>query len=526
MKNILLLFASALYAGLSLSAQAPAIQWQNTIGGSDYEDLQSVRQTADGGYILGGFSLSNISGDKTENSLGSADYWVVKLDATGLIQWQNTIGGDTGDGIFSLQQTTDGSYILAGASDSNISGDKTENSLGGSDYWVIKLDAAGNIQWQNTIGGNDGDFLLSVQQTTDGGYILGGNSDSGISGDKSENNLGGRDYWVVKLDAAGNIQWQNTIGGNSSDFLLSIQQTADGGYMLGGYSDSGISGDKTENSLGSIDYWVVKLDVAGNIQWQNTIGGNGADVLISIQQTADGGYMLGGYSESDISGDKTENSLGLNDYWIIKLDVTGSIQWQNTIGGDNNDELHSLQQTTDGGYLLAGNSVSSVSGDKTENNVGGSIDYWIVKINDAGDLQWQKTIGGNDRDLLYSAQQTAEGGYILGGYSLSNISGDKTEDNLGVQDYWVVKLSPDLVPTTETAVTQKSLEIYPNPTANEVFVQTDVPAYLNLYNVFGQTILTQTVQDGDRIDLSTLPNGLYFLVDKATGTTQKVLKNK
>jgi len=240
------------------------------------------------------------------------------LDPTGNIQWQNTIGGSINDQLYSIQQTIDGGYILGGWSNSNISGDKTENSQG-TDYWVVKLDASGNIQWQNTIGGSFLDYLNCMQQTSDGGFILAGSSQSGISGDKTEDSQGGSDYWVVKLDAFGNIQWQNSIGGNSDDYLTSIQQTIDGGYILGGYSNSGISGDKTENYQGLYDYWVVKLDATGNIQWQNTIGGNSWDELISIQQTNDGGYILGGHSSSGISGDKTENSQGDYDYWVVKL---------------------------------------------------------------------------------------------------------------------------------------------------------------------------------------------------------------
>ena len=159
---------------------------------------------------------------------------------------------------------------------------QTENRCGYVDYWVLKLDKEGAIQWQNTIGGNGADALFSLQQTFDGGYILGGFSYSNISGDKTENILGGSDYWVVKLDTSGSIQWQNTIGGSGFDRLYILQLTTDGGYILGGYSDSNISGDKTENNIGDDDYWVVKLSEIGDIQWQNTIGGNGKDELLSL----------------------------------------------------------------------------------------------------------------------------------------------------------------------------------------------------------------------------------------------------
>ncbi len=429
-KTLLLLFTFH-FSFFTINAQE--IEWQNTIykngNGFAEEKLFSVQQTADGGYILGGMEMGY-----------KWDYWIVKTNTAGITEWQNSIGGNFGDELYSVQQTTDGGYILGGHSLSLISGDKTENSIGGSDYWIVKTDSLGNIQWQNTIGGSSTDKLLSIQQTVDGGYIMGGYSSSNISGDKTENKIGYYDYWIVKVDAAGSIQWNNTIGGSDDDYLYSIRQTTDGGYILGGYSESNISGDKTENSIGGRDYWIVKTDATGNIQWQNTIGGNSGDQLYAIQQTTDGGYILGGLSASPISGDKTENSNGSIDYWIVKTDATGNIQWQNTIGGSSLDYLHSIQQTADGGYILGGYSYSNISGDKTENN-NGDYDYWVVKTDASGNIQWQNTIGGGDRDHLRSIQQTADGGYILGGYSNSNISGDKTENCNGSYDYWIVKLT-------------------------------------------------------------------------------------
>ncbi len=434
--------------GINGFCQAPEIEWQNTIGGSSGDILQSLQQTTDGGYILGGYSSSGISGDKTEASLGGDDYWVVKFNSSGAIEWQNTIGVSSVDYLTSLQQTTDGGYILGGSSSSGISGDKTEASLGSYDYWVVKLESSGAIEWQNIIGGSSHDYLYSLQQTTDGGYIIGGYSWSGISGDKTEALLGGTDYWVVKLESSGAIEWQNTIGGSSWDQLYSLQQTTDGGYILGGYSYSGISGDKTETSLGVSDYWVVKLNSSGAIEWQNTIGGSSDDALYSLKQTIDGGYILGGQSWSGISADKTEVSLGYNDYWVVKLNSSGAIEWQNTIGGNDGDYLYSLQQTTDGGYFLGGWSYSGISGDKTEASLGVS-DYWVLKLNSSGVIEWQNTIGGSAYDDLISLRQTTDGGYILGGYSYSGISGDKTEASLGNYDYWVIKLMGDCTPAPE-----------------------------------------------------------------------------
>ncbi|MFT5827643.1 MAG: hypothetical protein ACI9AB_000590, partial [Urechidicola sp.] len=411
---------------LQIQAQATAIEWQNTIGGSGDDILYSVSQTSDGGYILGGRASSGISGDKTEASQGGADYWVVKLNSLGVIEWQNTIGGSSYDGLESINQTSDGGYILGGRSYSGISGDKTEAGQGGYDYWVVKLNSLGVIEWQNTIGGSSSDNLESINQTSDGGYILGGYSQSGISGDKTEASQGSNDYWVVKLNSLGVIEWQNTIGGSSIDQLQSINQTSDGGYILGGHSRSGLSGDKTEASQGSYDYWVIKLNSLGVIEWQNTIGGSGLDFLEAINQTSDGGYILGGRSSSGISGDKTEASQGGVDYWVVKLTSLGVIEWQNTIGGSVTDNLYSINQTSDGGYILGGLSYSGLSGDKTEASQGG-YDYWVVKLNSLGVIEWENTIGGSGNDQLFSINQTSDGGYILGGHSRSGISGDKSE---------------------------------------------------------------------------------------------------
>lgn len=434
--------AFSLFITHYIFSQAPEIEWQNTIGGSSEDMLFCVDQTSDGGYILGGASLSGNSGDKTEDSLGF-DYWVIKLNSLGDIVWQNSIGGDGYETLNSIEETSDGGYILGGLSTSGISGDKTEASSG-NDYWVVKLNSTGDIEWQNTIGGSADDRLYDVAQTTDGGYILGGVSTSGISGDKTEAHIGlYNDYWVIKLNSTGGIVWQNTIGGTGQDELRSVEQTSDGGYILGGHSyTTGISGDKTEANVGLVksDYWVIKLNSTGSIEWQNTIGGDNYDYLNSIAQTSDGGYFLGGESISGISGDKNEANLGIYDYWVIKLNSTGSIMWQNTIGGSQNEHLNSISQTEDGGYILGGESASGISGDKTEICLG-SQDYWIIKLNSSGGIEWENTIGGINYDYFKSIAQTADGGYLLGGFTTSGISVDKTEACLGFYDYWVIKLA-------------------------------------------------------------------------------------
>ncbi len=247
----------------------------------------------DGGYIVAGKSSSN-DGDVTNHhgSIGSMDYWVVKLDSTGTIQWQKCLGGTYGEVGYSIQQTDDDGYIVAGYSSSN-DGDVTNNH-GSVDYWVVKLDSLGTIQWQKCLGGSRDEEGYSIQQTADGGYIVAGSTYS-KDGDVT-NNHGKSDYWVVKLDSTGTIQWQKCLGGTHDDEALSIQQTADGGYIVAG--DSGSNDGDVTNNHGKTDYWIVKLDSTGIIQWQKCLGGSSYDEALSIQQTADGGYIVAGGTES------------------------------------------------------------------------------------------------------------------------------------------------------------------------------------------------------------------------------------
>jgi hypothetical protein len=432
-------------------AQAPAIAWQNTIGGNQADNFTCINSTTDGGYIVCGYSSSAATGDKTENKKGLDDYWVLKLSAIGVVEWQNTIGGSKQDRPVEIIQTPDGGYIVGGTSESNISDDKTENKKGVNDYWVVKLDSLGNVEWDNTIGGNSVDELKSIKLTPDGGYIVGGNSSSDIGADKSEASISGSaDYWVVKLDAAGNIEWDKVIGGTFSDFLTSVLPTVDGGYIVGGTSYSGIGGDKSEALMGSRDYWVVKLDSTGNIEWENTIGANNADDLSDLKVTPDGGYILGGESwYGTISGDKTEDYIGINDFWVIKLDAVGNILWQNTIGSNSNEYFSSISVVSGNAYVFCGYTNGGISGDKIEDNMGPSYttDIWVVKLDSIGNIVWQNIIGGSDSEDTFGYGEyiieTPDNGYILGCASKSDSSGDKTENSNGEYDYWLIKLEPE-----------------------------------------------------------------------------------
>jgi hypothetical protein len=508
----------------------PTIVNQKTIGGNGGDNLQDICLTNDGGIIVGGYSNSGISGEKTKKSRGVYDYWVVKLNKHQKIQWNKTIGGSSFDELTAVQQTSDGGYILGGFSNSKISGEKTQATRGGYDYWIVKLDSSGSIEWDKTIGGNSDDELNSLQQTSDGGYILGGYSASDVSGEKTQiSRGGGYDYWIVKVDNLGNIEWDKTIGGNGYDNLHSLQQTNDGGFILGGTSTSGISGEKTQISRGIEDYWIVKVDNLGNIQWDKTIGGNSDDELYSLQQTRDGGYILGGTSYSGISGEKSQRSRGVTDYWIVKVDNVGNIQWDKTVGGNGYDNLHSLQQTNDSGFILGGASTSGLSGEKTENNEG-NYDYWIVKLNENGHIQWDKTIGGNGYDNLYSINEISKNHYAMGGGSFSGISFDKTDTSRGSSDYWIVYLdyhSPGLKTGNVTSITANSIHnnfsVYPVPAKYLLHVITNGKAVVTLTDLSGKILLTNAINGSGTINVAGLAPGVYYLKNNATGSSQKVI---
>ncbi len=438
----------------SLLAQAPDIDWQKSIGGAAPDIVRSISSTNDGGYIISGQSTSNISGDKSENVIGGVqyDYWIVKTDNIGNIIWENTIGGTNIDDCASIVQTADGGYLLAGESISPISGDKTAVRKGGFDYWVVKINADGIVVWNKTYGGNNFDKLRCVVEVPDG-FMLGGFSGSDISGDKTTGNFGLNDYWLVKIDFDGNFIWDKTYGGDGDEGIgydNSLKLTPDGGFIMAGFSYSGISGNKTEPCLspGIYDCWIIKTDADGNMEWQNTIGGNSIDVAICVENTNDGGYIIGASSGSSISGDKTESNIGQYDYWIIKLNAEGVMEWQNTIGGTLDDQMAAVIEDASGNFVLGGYSFSEISGDKAEASFG-EYDYWIIKINTTGSILWQKVIGGALNETLYDIIGNTDGSITLGGFSNSGISGNKTVDTHGVQDFYIVTLIADCTPISE-----------------------------------------------------------------------------
>jgi len=363
----------------------PETEWEKTFGGSDYEWADSAQQTTDGGYIIACTTRSY--------GVGGNDFYLIKTDESGNIEWDNTYGGIDSDAAYSGQQTTDGGYIIVGVTDSYGAGSR--------DFYLVKTDASGNMEWDNTYGGIDSDAAHSVEQTTDGGYIIAGVTDSYGAGED--------DFYLVKTDASGNMEWDNTFGGSDTDVAYSVQQTTDGSYIIAGITDS--------YGAGSRDFYLVKTDASGNIEWDNTYGGIYEDFAYSVQQTTDGGYI--------ITGQTADYSADWYYVYLVKTDASGNMEWDNTFGGSDFDDAYSVQQTTDGGYIIAGVTWSYGAGE---------ADFYLVKTNASGNMEWDNTFGGIYDEYAFSVRQTTDGGYI--------VTGDTTSYGAGATDVYLVKVSP------------------------------------------------------------------------------------
>jgi hypothetical protein len=384
--RVLVLFCISIFnLTLSVYADGPDIQWQKTFGGSADDWGHSVQQTSDGGFIILGETYSY-------GGVGKPNVYLLKTDSSGNLVWQQTYGGLGWDFGNSVRQTADGGFIITGYTDSFGSGY--------DDVYLIKTNSAGDILWQNTFGGIVNDWGYSVQQTSDGGFIIAGYIDSPPAL--------GIDVYLIKTNSAGTMLWQKNFGGDYYDFGHSVQQTDDGGYIITGrkgYEDSGTS-----------DVYLIKTNSSGNLLWQKTFGGSKYEDGWSVQQTSDGGFI--------IAGETTSFGAGGYDVYLIKTDSSGNSIWQKTFGGSKDDHGYSVQQTSDGGYIIAGYTNSFGSG---------KSDIYIVKTDSAGNLLWQKTIGGTNYDEGWSIQQTSDGGFI--------IAGDSYSYGTGGFDVYVVKLA-------------------------------------------------------------------------------------
>jgi len=508
MKILLWLFLFS----VSLSAQT-TIQWEKSYGGSEYDQATYINQTPDGGYIVAGFTTSN-DFDVTGNH-GLNDFWIIKLNAIGEMVWQKALGGADIDWLLGAQVTSDGGCIAVGFTNS-YEGDIV-GFQGNSDVWVVKIGPNGDFEWQKTLGGYLSEEAWDVQETSDGGFIVVGWSNS-KNGDVMGNH-GTSDYWVIKLSQLGDLEWQKCLGGSKVDVADAVKQTPDGGFIVVGQSNS-IDGDVIADTV-SNDFWIVKLDVLGTIEWQKKLGSSVSDYPTDIIVTSDGGYVFAGWVGD--GGDVIGYHGGYIDAWVVKLDQQGEVLWTKALGGSKEDYVISIQQTTDGGFILVGDSNSS-DGDVLGND--GGEDLWLVKLTPQGDVKWQKTMGGSFQEYGQYVSQTEDGGFIVAGSNRSS-DGDAST-NKGYFDYWIVKLSPETIATGGQSTLP--LKLFPNPSTGIVTLQLPFEAALfqvQIIDLQGLIVLNQTGSN-TTFDLAPFPKGNYLITARSesgqmwVGKVQKI----
>ncbi|MDO9184898.1 MAG: T9SS type A sorting domain-containing protein [Bacteroidia bacterium] len=478
--------------------------FQKTFGTINYEEIWGLDITSDNGFILAGYT--NIDNG-----------YILKLNSNGDTIWTKNIDAGGMDLLYSIQQTQDNGFIVGGRT-SGFGG-------GGLDMFLIKIDSNGNNQWTKAIGGPGDETINSVKETSDGGFIIAGNTYSF--------GAGLNDFYIVKMDSSGNILWSKSIGGTGNDNAYSITQTIDSGYVAVGLTASTGAGDK--------DVLSVKLDKNGNIVWTKTYGGTGDDRANSIQQTIDGGFIISGVTNSFGAGNY--------DFYLIKTDLSGNLSWEKTFGGVGDDWAYSIEQTKDNGFILAGYTASFGKGDK---------DYYLVKSNSVGDTIWTRTFGGPMAEIGTLAKQTSDNGYAIIGYGQSF--------GAGSCDFYFVKTDSNgngicnqnntntLISNPTSTVTIPSLTVssggignsispvitsgtiinslctnvgmllpeqlildfnfYPNPA--QQFFNIELPQQQNfnllVYDITGRKVVERTNATGTvKVDCSSLTSGIYFV---------------
>ena len=392
-----------------------SIESISTFGGTKNESAETVIKTSDGGYAVVGYTQS-MDGDVTDKSDESYDAWLLKFDSDNNLLWNKTYGGSNDEKANDIIQTNDGGFVVIGYTFSN-DGD-VSNNAGQQDFWVFKTDPQGNILWEKPFGYAGLDYGLSIIQTNDNGYFLTGVLDvTGSGGEGNTRNSqtlhAGGDYWALKLDTNGNLQWSKYFGGYFTDTAFDGIQTDDNGFLIVGSSDS--EDVDISDNIGSYDFWIVKVNSYGILEWENNYGGSQIDEAHKIIKTDDGNFLIVGDTRSediDIS-----NSLGAADVWAIKISPNGQLLEETSYGGESFDVGRSVISDIENGYIICGSSRSG-TGQLTQNN--GQNDVWVFKTEANGNLKWQTSIGGSDVDYAYGVAQLDNGKIIVVGESSSN----------------------------------------------------------------------------------------------------------
>lgn len=494
--------------------QAPPKLWDYRFGGSDSEELSQMVITANGDVVVAGITYSPTNGDITQPAyfyMGrqTPDIWVVRTTAAGIKLWDRRLGGISGAGSPpSVVPTADGGVLIAttieGGAGRNVTQPSPFFNTLGTDLWVVKLDAAGTKLWDRRYGGDAADDLTTAVATRDGGLLVLAATNSSISGEVSQgarSTSGASDVWVLRLNANGTKRWDRRLGSGNATTITArgITETLDGGVALLANVAPIAAGDVTapaRTPTQGFNTWLAKLDRNGLPQWNRRYGTpSGNQVVIELAQAPDLGYLLVleiSDSGPNIGLDKTSAGIGAGDAWVMRVDSLGVRQWDAVYGGVNGDGLSSIIPAQNG-WVLGGGSLSGISGTRSQPSRG-QADGWLVRINDAGQVLWDKALGGPVNDAVWGIARTASGNLLAALRSNSGIGGDKTQASRGLDDYWLVGLGAEVLQTTAPAWAS-SLSLYPNPSTGTV-CQLTLPAWpggsatakLHLFDALGRLV--------------------------------------
>lgn len=489
-KQIIILLA--LIISISLMAQETLdISWQRSVGGSSDENARSVIRTADHSYFITGTTSSD--DNHVNGNHGASDIWGVLMDETANFT-QVTLGGSNYEQGYDAKQTSDGGYIILGSTNSNDG--QVSGLHGETDIWVVKLNAGGSIEWKKCLGGSGYDAPSKILLTADGGYFIAGLTNS-TDGDVSVNH-GWADVWLVKLSENGTIEWEKSYGGTDFEDCLSCTLCSDNSYIIAAATSSH-DGDVTGNH-GSSDQWIIKVDQMGDMEWQKCIGGSGFDSPRDIIQASDGYYYVLGYAQST-DGD-VNDAIGNTDFWLVKLDQLGNIIWTHSYGGTDYDDGHSLCEYNE--TIVMAGATNSVNGDVSL-HIGG-YDQWVVAVDQNGALLWEKSLGGSLGEAAFDIISTDPGLFIAGA-TRSN-DGHVTE-NFGGRDFWLVKL--EWSEGLEENKTQMA-QVFPNPVKNGLLnINAVHPCTLEILTISGKIVYSCEIRGTEQtIQLNGINSGLYL----------------
>lgn len=425
MTKLLLLLSCTFICAFVYAQNQPYRQWKQLYGGTQTDSASCIIQTKDGGYLVGGTTSSTTR--QVTGTHGRHDIWLVKINPDGMVQWTKALGGSLDDFLGKLVQTSDGGYAIAATTlskDFDVPGNH-----GYSDAWIVKLDGSGNIQWSKTYGSSKTDGASGILQTADSGYLFAGYS--GFNSGDVTGNHGGSDVWVVKLSNSGSIQWQKSYGGSNSEQAMAVKQTTGGGYVVAANTMS-VDGDVTGlHGASGRDYWILNLDSTGNLNWQKTYGGSKDELPTDVIQTTSGGYLITGCSNStdgDITGHHGDTLH--SDMWIVNLNSDGSLNWQSSLGWNDNEYAAQVTQMNDSSILIGGWTNDTTNAVSASYHPG----FILMNLNGNGQLNWQKAFV-QDSCFVYGTVVTKDNGFIMTG-KFVGING------IGNGDYEVMKLSP------------------------------------------------------------------------------------